>query len=1038
MAERVGPNIYSIAAHRGFADALVAGLIPRYGDDDLGLARLTLLLPSQRAARTVTEAFVRLSGSGLLLPRMVVVGDLDLDETLGPLLDTLSAGADVPPAADPVRRWLRLAQLLAKAEGDAASTGAALLRQAFDLGRTIDRLMVEGIDPDDLMSEETLGIVLELSDHWKRNTATFLQVQHDWLIELANRGEVDAPGRRNALFDMAAKRWRREPPLHPIVAAGVTSASPSLAKLLRVVADLSNGAVILPDLDLELDKAVWDGLGVAGKPEIFGDPPFARDDAVTHPQYHLKLLLNRMGIAREEVRPWHRAGLAAAPPERSVAISNLFLPPEPSARWSTLAADQRRLSGVRLMESAHPGEEAQAIAILMRQALDVPEKRVALITPDRGLASRVVAQLERWGIEADDTAGRPLPQTAAGRLLLLLAEVLAEDAAPVPLVALLTHPLVRKGDARAAWLENARKLDLELRGPRLSPGLAPLAAKAAEKKLGEWWAEVEGILAPLFNQQPSSFPRRRESISGVSGLPEPPVLTPAHEMDPRLRGDDEGFLLAEQLDLLLTAAEALCGDEIWAGADGRALAGFFEELRDAARQVPTLLDPRELHAMLKDAMDRVAVRPPWGRHPRVAIYGLLEARMARADLVICGGLTEGVWPASATPDPLLPPAVLRALGVPGADFRIGLAAHDLAAALGAPEVVLSWALRDQGAPVIPSRFVLRIKAMLGDQAKDHQEKVALDLARQIDLADPAPRYPRPKPVPSAEQRKVDISVTGLDRLRGDPYQFYANSILRLKKLDGLDEEPSAAWKGIAVHDILEKWHDEGGKPGELVNVARDKLNEMSSHPLMRALWQPRLLSALDWIDKAVVEQKGLGREVLKSEVWGDMSVKGIRIHGRADRIDRQADGTLAIVDYKTGEPPSRSAVKEGYALQLGLIGLMVADGGFEGIAGKPTEFEYWSLSRDDKKKDKPTFGFVESPFETAKADGTPKGNGVPKEDFLATTVDYLTDAIDRWIVGSDPFTARLNPNLPAYDDYDQLMRLDEWIFDLTKEELAEG
>ncbi|MDE2619280.1 MAG: hypothetical protein KGL54_03860, partial [Sphingomonadales bacterium] len=74
-----GPQIYSIAAHRGFADALVAGLIPRYADGDLGLARLTLLLPSRRAVRTVTEAFIRLSGKGLLLPRMAVVGDLDLD-----------------------------------------------------------------------------------------------------------------------------------------------------------------------------------------------------------------------------------------------------------------------------------------------------------------------------------------------------------------------------------------------------------------------------------------------------------------------------------------------------------------------------------------------------------------------------------------------------------------------------------------------------------------------------------------------------------------------------------------------------------------------------------------------------------------------------------------------------------------------------------------------------------------------------------------------------------------------------------------------
>jgi len=125
------PALYSIAAHRGFADALVAGLVPRYGERDLGLARLTLLLPSRRAIRTVTEAFIRHSGqhgageqgagqAGLLLPRMAVVGDLDLDETLGPLLDPLGAGLDLPPAADPVRRWLRLADFLRDELGEKA------------------------------------------------------------------------------------------------------------------------------------------------------------------------------------------------------------------------------------------------------------------------------------------------------------------------------------------------------------------------------------------------------------------------------------------------------------------------------------------------------------------------------------------------------------------------------------------------------------------------------------------------------------------------------------------------------------------------------------------------------------------------------------------------------------------------------------------------------------------------------------------------------------------------------------------------------
>lgn len=981
MPERTGPQVYSIAAHRGFADALVAGLIPRYAEAETGLARLTLLLPSQRAVRTVTEAFVRLSAGGLLLPRMAVVGDLDLDETLGPLLDPLLCGAEIPPAADPTRRWLRLAEILRQVQGDDGPRGAALLRQAWEAGKTMDRLLVEGIAPDDLFGSAVLGVVGEQAEHWKDTTATFLQVHNAWLAELAARDEIDGPARRNALFDYAARRWKAAPPAHPIVAAGVTSASPALAGLLRVVSELPRGAVILPDLDLALDDEVWDALGAAGAPKEAGDPPFGRYDAVTHPQYHLKLLLNRMGVARAEVQAWHRSGLSAAPPTRSRAISNLFLPPKASARWVDLPEDQRRLSAVRLMESAHPGEEAQAIAVLIREALEQPERRVALITPDRGLAARVLAHLRRWEIEADDTAGTCLPQTPAGRLFLLLAELAAEAAAPVPLIALLSHPLARQGDDRPAWLEKVRLLDRGLRGPRPGAGLAPLRPKG-EKIDAAWWSEVEGLLAPLLDM-PEDSP------------------------------------LANWLDLLATVAERLCGEAIWGGADGRSLASFVEELREAARGVGSVVPTRDLAAALRDAMNRSAVRPPWGGHPRVQVYGLIEARMSRADLVICGSLHEGSWPAAPGTEALLPPAVLRHLGVPGGEFRIGLSAHDLAAALGAPEVVLSWARRDEAGPVIPSRFVLRVQAMLGAElAKVHVEKNALACAQAIDRAEPAPPYPRPRPDPSSEQRLVEISATALDRLRGDPYQFYASGILGLGTLDPLDSTPSAAWKGTAVHEILDRWHKAGAVRGELQPLAHEVLDEMSAHPLMRSLWQPRLLKALEWVEEEVLRQQAMGRAVLGTEIKGGMTFDGIRVHGRADRIDRLPDGSLGIVDYKTGKPPSPRMVEEGFALQLGLIGLIAQEGGFEGIAGAPARFEYWSLSKRPRGQD---FGYAEEPI----LQGAKK-RGVPRDEFLERTEVFLGDAIRRWIKGREPFTARLNPDYPGYADYDQLMRLDEW------------
>ncbi|MEO9463199.1 MAG: PD-(D/E)XK nuclease family protein [Marinomonas sp.] len=1002
MTERAGPKVYSIAAHRGFADALVAGLVPRYAEDDFGLARLTLLLPSSRAARTLTEAFVRYCGendmAGMLMPRMVMVGDLDLGEALGPMLDPLGT-SDILPATDPTRRWLELAKHIAAAyesEKRDVPSGAALLRLAREMGATLDRLTAEEVTPEDVLSPRVKNRFPDVAEHWQNNLWLFAIVQRLWQAELAERGEIDAADRRNQLFDKAASDWRASPPQTPIVAAGVTSAAPALARLLRVVADLPNGAVILPDLDLNMDDAAWDELGRAGQSEEPEGEVFGAGDAVTHPQYHLKLLLGRMGINRGEVEPWHRKGMAASAPERSKAISALFLPPEASKSWADMPPSNRSLSGVEIMALPTLEEEAQAIALLIRQTLEEPEKRAALITPDRGLARRVVGHLKRWGIDADDTAGRPLHLTAAGRLLLQLAELISDAGAPVALIAALSHPLVKRGDERGQWLEVLRKFDVKLRGPRPAPGLAPLKEAAQKAGVEEWWDALEPILGQLL------------------------VL-----------GEAKQTPLADALVALLTAADALAGEGLWGNEDGRALSRFVEELREHSRAAETLLNPAELHMVLSEAMAQIAVRPPYGGHPRMAIYGLLESRMTRADLVICGGLNEGSWPRIPSPDPLLAPPILRALGVPGADFRIGLSAHDLAGALGAPKVVLSRSARDAEGPAIPSRFLLRVEALLGELGKEHRQEDAPKWAKALDRqAAQLPQYGRPKPNPNADLRDVPIKVTGLDRLLGDAFQFYASDILRLSEMEALDEPIGPAWQGTVAHEILDTWHKarENDPAVSISQIANEHLEGKHVHALLWGLWQPRLLEALEWI-AAKVREAEPERRVIASECKGGMTVDGVRIHGRADRIDRLADGSLTIVDYKTGKPPSYAEVDAGFALQLGLLGMIASDEGFkkEGqivASGEARGFEYWSL-----KKDKDSFGLMSDMLKIPRK----KNERREPEDFLAKHAEYLDKAITEFIKGTEPFTARHNPDYKGYNTYDQLMRLDEWERNLGDE-----
>ena len=197
------------------------------------------------------------------------------------------------------------------------------------------------------------------------------------------------------------------------------------------------------------------------------------------------------------------------------------------------------------------------------------------------------------------------------------------------------------------------------------------------------------------------------------------------------------------------------------------------------------------------------MRPPYGGHPRIFIWGLLEARLQQADLMVLGGLNEGVWPALPAPDPWLAPKIRANLGMPGLEFRTGLAAHDFASALGAPNVLITRARRDSRSPTIASRFWLRLRAMTGGLARDTAARTARARRSTIPACSSRPAGRARRRRTALRPRK--ISVTAVDRLKADPFAFYAQAMLGLRTLDPVDADHSAAWKGTAVHEVLEQW-----------------------------------------------------------------------------------------------------------------------------------------------------------------------------------------------------------------------------------------
>jgi ATP-dependent helicase/nuclease subunit B len=287
----------------------------------------------------------------------------------------------------------------------------------------------------------------------------------------------------------------------------------------------------------------------------------------------------------------------------------------------------------------------------------------------------------------------------------------------------------------------------------------------------------------------------------------------------------------------------------------------------------------------------------------------------------------------------------------------------------------------------------------------------------IETPDVAQKYQKPAPMPDAGQRAVTLSVTDFDRLMADPFAFYANKILNLRPLESVAAQPSYAWRGSVVHDILEHWVNEDDcDPEKLNQRAADLLSNQAVHPALRALWQPRIAEGLRWIAQQTQEMRADGRGVLVAEVKGKTEIDGVKIIGRVDRIDRLPDGRLAIIDYKTGSSPTDAKVLAGFALQLGLIGLIAEDGGIKGAEGEAGAFEYWSLAKKYSN-----FGNISTPVTDIGRAGKK-----PAEEFVDFAREYASQAIQRWILGSEPFYAKLHPEYAPYADYDQLMRYEEW------------
>ena len=1029
MTGRPDPRILSIPAGVPFLDqlacSLLAGdLVPdfRFDDDPLALATATIYVPTRRSARALRAIFVqRAEGRAALLPTIRPLGDFDEDAgffdaseiaalTLAPPITAFERIISLAPL---VQAWTsRLPAHLAGLYDEPLLVPASMadaIWLARDLAELMDEVETEGVQWSTLE-----GLVADDLAGWWQVTVEFLKiVTATWPSVLEEHDRSNPAMHRNALIDAETERLRINPPDGPVIAAGSTGSIPATARLLSVVARLPLGAVVLPGLDMSIGSGAWSLIAdTASDPTVYG-----------HPQYGLKRLLETIGVERADIDV---SGLATpALQARAEFVSQAMRPAAATESWASdrplldRALEAGALEDVTLIEASNEREEAAAIAIVLRLAIEQPGTTAALVTGDRELARRVSTELRRFDITADDSGGAPLAKTPPAALLRLLLETTMRPGDPLAILALLKHPLLRLGLNRQSVRSAAEWVELiALRAGTGRPDIAGLPGLfdqrfeqiGANRRKAFWFDRIDT------NQLESC----REVLAELADSMRPLI---------DLRST-RNVTMRELVSASITAFEACGRDEqgalaaLYAGDSGTALVEFLRALLsvDSELAIDMADWPDVVAALIAGEM----VKPRAGGDSRIAIWGALEARLQSVDTLVVGGLNEGSWPQSVEAGRFMSRMMKIGMNLEPPERRIGLAAHDFQMAMGAPKLVLSRSARSGDAPSVASRWVQRLLTCAGETATRElrsRGEVLLAWARSQVLAQDRPFAERPDPKPPVTVRPRHFSVTEIETLRRDPYAVYAKRILGLRRLDSLDSDPAAAERGILFHEILHRFVEAAIDPNQpdalqrLIGIARDCFAETGLPADIEALWWPRFdamaANIVDWEARRAPDVLERFSEI--SAARTDVGQTGMTLSGRADRIDVVGGGSAHIIDYKTGSSPSKGQAHILLSPQLALEGALLSRGAFsEPGPHTPSDLLYVRL----------------------RPDGRVEEESILKHNRQVKTADELCDEAWSRLSGllthfAEPGTGYLSRALPfrAEDtdgDYDHLARVLEW------------
>lgn len=960
------PKVFTIPYGIPYLDNLAQGILARYGHDPLRFSEILLLLPNRRSCRLMQEALLRQNqDKPMVLPRIEPLGEMDEDILL---LHQAFREENAPTPIAPQEEHLLLTRLVW--QWNAARKEKFSYGQAAELARELARLWNDMEREGATFTQLSQLVPSHFAAHWQLSLEFLTLLSEHWPKILREQGKTSAAQYRNHTLAYLAKTWQQNPPHTPIIAAGSTGSIAATRHLLRAIASLPEGHVVLPGVDIYLEEEAWDVL----------EP--------SHPHYGIKRLLETLGTDRHTIPSWHEADIPAHLHARSKVLSETLRPASTTHAWEHIAHGPFRegMQAVSLHETTTVREEALLIAMQMREVLETPGKRAMLVTHDRTLARYTTNFLRKWGITLDSAIGQPLASSHGYQLLMAVKEVTESNASPVPLLTLLKHPLVTMGQIQNRHLVSQLEMHM-LRGVRQEEGLKGILAalgKLADKEvstaLHAYVAQLAEYLEPLF-----SLYRQKQCAF--------PTLLNTH---------------------LAVCEKLAASNTLWSGAQEQAL---FTHLNAIATNAALLGDipPQEYGALLVSLLKTALVPPGFVPEPRLLLSTPMEARLVHVDKIFLGGLNEGSWPPQTTTSAWLNRAMEQQLGLPPPEQKTGMSAHDFFSLCHMKEVVFTRARKVDGKPAQASRWLLRLQAVLGngsltDTTPWHHWMASLYAPQRFTPIAP------PAPTPPVAARPRELSVTQIEKWMRDPYSIYASEILRLKKLDPVDEDPGAAEFGNFIHAVIDNFlRHYTDIPADdrlpwMLEEGKKWIKRKAVPHAVQAFWWPRFERITAWfvVQEEVQRQKGT---VILAECKGRYEIEApagmFTLKARADRMEYNTQHHITLIDYKTGSVPEKGDIALGLSPQMALEGVMAEAGAFDHIAGKTEKLTYWRLTGNEPAGD---IENISNP-----------------ERLVSEANDGLSALIRAFDLLATPYHAEPWPEkAPRYNDYRHLARVEEW------------